>query len=75
MKMKKIICLICISLVVILFFVGLDALFDYVMYKLTNGNKHLMFAYALFITPVLLISIIVVNGMVDDSIDRLDRDK
>lgn len=57
------------------FFVGLDALFDYVMYKLTNGNKHLMFAYALFMTPVLLISIIVVNGMVDDSIDRLDRDK
>ena len=46
--MKKIICLICISLVVILFFVGLDALFDYVMYKLTNVNKHLMFAYVLF---------------------------
>lgn len=53
--MKKFLILIAILFFVIIFFIGLNTIFDYVMYKLTGGNKQLQFAYALFVTPVFLL--------------------
>lgn len=50
--MKKFLILISLLFFVIVFFVGLTAIFDYVMYKLTGGNKQLQFAYVLFGTPI-----------------------
>lgn len=48
--MKKFLIFIALLFFVIVFFVGLTAIFDYVMYKLTGGNKQLQFAYVLPIT-------------------------
>ena len=50
--MKKFLIFIALLFFVIVFFVGLTAIFDYVMYKLTGGNKQLQFAYVLFGTPI-----------------------
>ena len=50
--MKNFLILISLLFFVIVFFVGLITVYDYFMYKLTNGNKQLQFAYFFFGIPI-----------------------